>query len=44
MIFMASYATNVNSFAKPISAEKEKGYLEKYENGAYIVKIIIQMF
>ena len=33
MIFMASYVTNVNSFAKPLSAEEEKEYLERYENG-----------
>lgn len=33
MIFMASYVTNVNSFAKPLSAEEEKDYLERYENG-----------
>ena len=33
MIFMASYVTNVNSFAKPFSAEEEKEYLERYENG-----------
>ncbi len=33
MIFMASYVTNVNSFAKPLTAEEEKMYLEKCKNG-----------
>lgn len=33
MIFMASYVTNVNSFAKPLSADEEQQYLEKYKNG-----------
>lgn len=33
MIFMASYVTNVNSFAKPLTAEEEREYLEKYKNG-----------
>lgn len=33
MIFMASYVTNVSSFAKPLTAEEEQDYLEKSKNG-----------
>jgi len=33
MIFMASYVTNVSSFAKPLTAEEEHEYLEKSKNG-----------
>lgn len=33
MIFMASYVTNVSSFAKPLTAEEEHEYLKKSKNG-----------
>ena len=33
MIFMASYVTNVSSFAKPLSSEEEQQYLEKCKSG-----------
>lgn len=33
MIFTLSYVTNVSSFAKPLTGEEEKMYLERYRNG-----------
>lgn len=41
MIFMASYVTNVNSFAKPLSADEEQQYLEKYKNGDNFARDIL---
>lgn len=41
MIFMVSYVTNVSSFAKPLTPEEERMYLERYKNGDKEAKNIL---
>ncbi|MBO5007655.1 MAG: RNA polymerase sporulation sigma factor SigK [Clostridia bacterium] len=41
MIFMLSYVTNVSSFAKPLTPDEEKMYLERYKNGDKEAKNIL---
>ncbi len=41
MIFMASYVTNTNTFAKPLTPEEERFYLEKYSMGDKDAKNIL---
>lgn len=41
MIFAMSYVTNVSSFAKPLTAEEEKSYLERCKKGDREAKNIL---
>jgi len=41
MFFMVSYVTNVSSFAKPLTAEEEKMYLDRYKEGDKEAKNIL---
>ncbi len=41
MFFMASYVTNVSSFAKPLTPDEERMYLTRYKNGDKEAKDIL---